>query len=127
MEAHTQYRKVKVKVNVWEESLINFFLNFLNLLNFMEQMQCNTVISSENRMLDLVLSNRNCSTEKAYNILVTEVNYHPAKITEMNVFYNFLKANFIGLYDCLCHVNWNFFDNIRDCDEGCEAFYQKTG
>lgn len=124
---------------ITDGTICNRILPLLNFLNFMELIQCNTVINSENRMLDLVLSNRNCSIVKAPNILVREVRHHPAlvclsrsvskseknKITEMNVFYNFRKANFFGLYNSLCHIKWDFLDNIRNCDEACEAFYQK--
>lgn len=112
---------------------------FLNFVNFMDITQHNYVYNSENKLLDLILSNTTCTVEHAQNILVREIPIHPAlvcfykyaskskknKHTEMNIFYNFRKANFIGLYDHLCEINWDFLDNMKDPEEACDAFYTK--
>lgn len=91
------------------------------------------------RLLDLALTNIDSKIEKAVDILINEDSHHPALTALLNVtlqcginkqktniiHYNFRKANYIDLYQCLAEVNWNFLNDFSDINLACEQFYDK--
>lgn len=112
-------------------------LSFMNILNLK---QYNSVRNQNNRLLDLVFSNINCSVEilRHSDPLVNEDGHHPAldinfeicATSETNKFpsnsnqrYNFRRANFPTLYNDLTTIDWSYLENYTDVNEAISAFY----
>ena len=112
---------------------INDLCQFLNL------QQINCVLNQQGRLLDLVFTNLpDLCVEREDLPLVQEDRYHPALCMRLRLSmesravtfdqgnclgYNFKRANFIQLYNQLCHVNWSSLDACRDVDGAVDRFY----
>jgi hypothetical protein len=96
------------------------------LLNFPDFNQHNSVHNTNDRLLDLVVSDKQCEDNKTFDILLGEDVYHSSlesgisftRICEENYSPNpklrtfkFRKANFLQLYGLLFHTNWFFIAN----------------
>lgn len=111
---------------------MNHFMNFLNIK------QINFIKNTQDRLLDLALTNIDGQTERAVDILTAEDDYHPALVINLCisfesknnrqknnlVFYNFKKANLVNLYLNFLNINWNFLDECNDVNTACEKFYK---
>lgn len=114
-------------------------VSFINILNMK---QLNETLNVNNRQLDLIISSINCSVVRESTPLVGEDSHHPALVVTThgpnvvrNNFpvnldcndapYNFKKADFVGLYNNLLEVDWEFLDNIKDVDLMCNLFYDQ--
>lgn len=111
----------------------------LNFLNFLNLKQCNFIQNINERFLDLILTNIECTVEKSQDVLIKEDNYHPELTALLNVtchsghnkqkitasHYNFRKANYIDLYQSFADVNWDFLNEFTDVDIACDEFYIK--
>lgn len=117
--------------------------NSITLYNFISisgMMQLNFIRNKDNRILDLALSNQECSVNKCEEPFVPEDNYHPALDISISFKcrpkkpkdtlssgctpqYNFLQANFLTLYDSLLHIDWTPLDSFSDPNEACDYFY----
>jgi hypothetical protein len=105
--------------------------NCLNhLINFFDLIQCNSIVNSSNKLLDLVLVNsqNKCLLSRAPKSYVKEDNHHPALDIEYqfpktflkslspvthNHEFHFRKSNFHLLYASLCEINWSFLSQYR--------------
>ncbi|KAK9693740.1 hypothetical protein QE152_g34006 [Popillia japonica] len=117
---------------------VSTFTCFLNVLNIK---QFNRIVNADNKLLDLILSNLNCSIAISRNNcpLVPEDSYHPA--LNINIEYtstnrpsrspnstklrvNFRKANFAALYEDLFHADWSFPKDFKDVDFAVNSVYK---
>ena len=111
-----------------------------NFVEFFDLAQLNYVLNSNNRLLDLVLSNLKCEVTYHSDPFVLEDSHHPAlsiyfnvNVKNQNNFtstscikkYNFKKANYPALYSELTDVDWSFLDNYTNVNTMCETFYEK--
>lgn len=111
----------------------------LNFQNFLNIEQFNSIVNSNNKLLDLVLSNRSCRVVEAPDILLEEDSHHPALLIYFNAqsngtsrdnkkyisyAYNFRKANFPLLYEMFSEVDWNLLYEFSDVHLACEKFYE---
>lgn len=110
-----------------------------NFMNFLDLTQHNFIRNCNNRTLDLVISNCNCSVDVCKDILVPVDSHHPALEISVNVNvdnnmslagnfagrYNFRKANFPGLYESILLTDWSMLQNFTDVDEACSALYSR--
>lgn len=118
----------------------NSVLSLLNFFNFLELEQHNFVYNHNNRLLDLVLSNKKCEVNRALDILITEDLHHPSIDVSVTVskqsknnnklkinieHYNFRRANLIGLYQNLAEIDWTFLRSFSDANIAFERFYTK--
>lgn len=109
-----------------------------NLCDLLSLNQFNSITNTENKILDLILSNIICTTERDPFPLVPEDPHHPTlnivlslKISKKEIFpvniaeprYNFRRANFPLLYDSILHADWSDLSNFLDVDEMCSSFY----
>ena len=99
------------------------FLCLTNFINFLNLNQSNSVPNVNNRYLDLVLHSNflDCSVNKAEEVMLPEDVHHPALVVSFlvkqekkfnnqridNVFYNFRRADFQGLYSHFLNGNWD--------------------
>lgn len=112
----------------------------LNFQNFLDLRQFNTVKNSNDRLLDLILCNRDCKVERAADVLTSEDLHHPALVTFYNIQnnqtrnkikhnsdfkFNFKKANFPLLYQTLFEADWEFLTHFNEVDAACDSFYRK--
>nr|CAI5849869.1 unnamed protein product [Callosobruchus analis] len=114
-------------------SIFNNFVQFTNLV------QSNNTSNFMERILDLVVSDMGVQTIRDTAPLVHEDLYHPSlsivcDISSVTVnfecnpssfYYNFRKANYIGLYNALTYLDWTFLDNTSDVNLMCDMFYEK--
>lgn len=124
--------------------LSNIFTDLTLLLNsfcnFYELKQYNNIVNANNRLLDLVLSNKSCNVAKSKDILLSEDPHHPAlsitiffkDFVKNNAFplnnnetFNFRKANFLDLYNHLNLFDWSYLSRFQDSNLACEDFYNK--
>lgn len=108
--------------------------------NVLQATQHNPINNTDNRLLDLVLSNTNAEfdIEKSIYPLVPEDSYHPALSINLsftsvprifhfqsarNLRYNFRKADYISLYQSLFNYDWTFLENIVDVNVAVDSFY----
>lgn len=97
------------------------------------------MLNTNNRLVDLVLTNIYCIVTHQIITVVEEDLHHPALLatqqclsTNNNNFpnnlipkhvpYNFRKANFGVLY-ILLKVDWDFQDDVLDVNDSCNLFY----
>lgn len=114
--------------------------SIMNLLAFLDMKQCNNISNSCDRLLDLVISNLDCSVTRDYVTLVPEDNYHPSlsiRLKEIgrkqDIFdtnavaktYNFKKANYYALYNDFLHTDWRFLESVTEVDAAVNSFYNK--
>nr|CAI5846036.1 unnamed protein product [Callosobruchus analis] len=99
----------------------------------------NTTSNFMGRILDLVVSDMGVQTIRDTAPLIHEDLYHPSlsivcDISSVTVnfecnpssfYYNFRKANYIGLYNALTYLDWTFLDNTSDVNLMCDMFYEK--
>lgn len=114
--------------------------NLQGFCDLLDLKQVNSVLNSDNRLLDLIFSTPSCNIEatREEEFFVLEDRYHPAlsitlKITAESrspVFasscdecYNFRKADFIALYEDLRQVDWSFLDGFTDVNIALHEFY----
>lgn len=112
----------------------------LNFQHFLGLSQFNNVKNNRNRLLDIVLCNKECVVERAADVLIKEDLHHPALTIFLNIrnkhenhkvrhnlcyTYNFRKANFPLLYQMLFEVDWDFLSECQDIDYACDKFYSK--
>lgn len=112
----------------------NTMQNFLNLLGLT---QFNNIVNNNGRLLDLVLSNRDCIVTKASELILPEDCHHPALSIETDISkpptnafsakssgdFNFKKANYFDLYDDLASMEWVFLDQHVDVNSAVADFY----
>lgn len=129
-----EYSDYLLNSRITDKTLL--LLNFLELLNLR---QFNNINNVNQKFLDLVLSNKDCTVDKAIDVLIQEDAYHPAIIISYNIqknsrrnkqstnqtFYNFRRADFYSLYGNLLEVNWDFLNTVSDVDTACNQFYTK--
>ena len=114
--------------------------NISNFQNFLELQQFNSINNVNNRLLDLVLANKECEVERAVDILLDEDTHHPSIVILYNIrtkqknnkiiikptnYYNFKKANFPLLYQNLFEIDWSFLSNINEVELATQQFYDK--
>nr|CAI5831217.1 unnamed protein product [Callosobruchus analis] len=113
-------------------SIFNNFVQFTNLV------QSNNTSNFMGRILDLVVSDMGVQTIRDTAPLIHEDLYHPSlsivcDISSVTVnfecnpssfYYNFRKANYIGLYNALTYLDWTFLDNTSDVNLMCDMFYE---
>ena len=120
-----------------KDSKTNSLLYFLNLTNYH---QYNYITNNYDRLLDLVLSDKQCVIVKASDVLLNEDAHHPSLEIETNCLklchgkylyngnfktYNFRKADFYQLYSLLLNTDWSFITSCTDVDIACFFFYSK--
>ena len=120
-------------VNDLKSSIVNNYLHFKDLH------QHNSILNTEGKLLDLVMSNFNLEVDHEGFPLVNEDILHPALsiiappfvVNKCNFSsntkskqYNFKKANFASLYNRLLLTNWNFLLTFADVNLACAAFYE---
>ena len=111
----------------------------MSFLNYFDLKQCNSILNSNNRLLDLVISNVTCGVEKAQDVLLKEDSHHPALsiIIHLSVndntknrksfannipTYNFHKADFYSSQ--IQSIDWSALKNTNDVNSACERFYE---
>ena len=110
-----------------------------NFMLFYNLKQCNNILNTNGRLLDLILINKDnqCCVFKSDEPLLKEDHHHPAlefdfkipkhyKIkfpTSFTHDYNFRKCNFIGLYEALSLVDWSSLANYSNIDDALSHFY----
>nr|CAI5868164.1 unnamed protein product [Callosobruchus analis] len=92
------------------------------------------------RILDLVISDTDAETTKDSSPLIRDDLYHPSLSIMWNInsnntssfesrssttYYNFRKANYIGLYNALSYIDWSILDGISDVNMLCDLFYER--
>ena len=108
-------------------------------MNFFDMKQCNHILNTNNRLLDLVFvtNHSQCYVSRAGESLVPEDKHHPAldidfkflrycpkNITSVNENeFNFKKSNFPLLYSLLYETNWSFLNDFVDVNEAVTKFY----
>ena len=114
------------------------YSELIDIFSFSELVQYNNIPNSNNKMLDLVLSNRNFINKVAHSIdpIVPEDSHHPAlevifepiqiktiKYKKMERF-NFHKANYVEINNILSNTSWaRKFDNY-DINSTVNIFYE---
>lgn len=113
--------------------VLKHFCSIMNLVNY------NFVKNLNNRLLDLILSNFTCDVAKDTHPLTKESVHHPALTIEFTLNnclldnfdyskgekrFDFRKADFIGLYNDLVNIEWNFLETIKDPNEACTILYE---
>nr|CAH7727822.1 unnamed protein product [Callosobruchus chinensis] len=98
--------------------------------------QYNNVRNTNDRLLDLILSNINCHVQRDSSPLVKEDRHHPSLTLEFSVaahtiynfrsnrdlkMFNFRKANFPLMYHLVSQISWN---NVIECTDVNEAVEQ---
>nr|CAH7725950.1 unnamed protein product [Callosobruchus chinensis] len=114
-----------------------------NFIDFTNLLQCNNILNSTNRLLDLVLATDDlkCEVTREFSpIISNEDLHHPSLNIQLNMqspetnslpcnlnyhTYNFKKAFFLGLYNALTYIDWSFLYEFNDINEMCSAFYHK--
>lgn len=111
-----------------------------NFLSYNDLNQCNGVVNSNGRLLDLVMCSEVVSVNRDDVPLLPEDAHHPALCFELNVkhgpvknfvpnrhakTYNFAKADFPSLYAAMMAVDWSFLDSFNDVNLASDAFYGK--
>jgi hypothetical protein len=111
---------------------LNNFLTLYNLNSY------NNVLNSNNRTLDLVLSDMDLLVNRDSCPLVLEDSHHPAldillsvyssnhnrhSVLSNNLLYNFKKADFYNLYLDLSTVDWIHLFSFTDVDNAVDYFY----
>lgn len=122
-----------------QDSKTQAVVGFMNILNLK---QVNNALNRNNRLLDLVITDTDCSVIRESIPLVAEDPHHPALVITVRgpyvtrdnfpvnldsnrASYNFRKADFIGLYNSLLTVDWEFLDSINDINEMCSLLYDQ--
>lgn len=103
--------------------------NFMDLLKLQ---QFNHITNTNNRLLDLVLSNSNCVVSRDVLPFVNEDPHHPSLLIEFDIYspasrraefalnkslskeFNFRKANYPLMYDKFLHADWSPILNERN-------------
>ena len=117
------------------DSISTHLNNFSHFYNFT---QFNNVPNKFNCTLDLVFANVNCNVTRSEHALVIEDDYHPSLDLSFEVIkkpfvnfstntdseqFNFMKANFLLLYQDLLSADWSFLYDIKDVNAACSSFY----
>ncbi|XP_063930365.1 uncharacterized protein LOC135142575 [Zophobas morio] len=117
--------------------LFNIFKHFLSLNSLT---QWNTILNHNARLLDLVVSTKDVITNisKEEFPLVREDLHHPClsinitvKLVESSYFrnnpnsfyFNFKKADLVGLYSSISTFEWSKIEEIKQVDTACNYFY----
>lgn len=118
-------------------SALQGFMNILDINQFNFVRNCN------DRILDLVLSQKSCAVVRCLETetLLSEDAQHPALnisfglkkpvVTKRRFSknfvneYDFKRADFPNLYASIQNCNWAFLDSINDIDTACEKFYDE--
>lgn len=116
-------------------TLINMFENFLSITDLL---QVNEIENGRNRILDVIVTNLQCSVEKIEGIVHEDLHHPPLSIElfipKKNVkqispskdpCYNFRRADFETLYLEFVNQDWTLLYNIKSVDEAFELFYTK--
>lgn len=114
--------------------LVSNFANSFNLAQYNQIFNCN------NRLLDLVLSNFNCTVTRSDVPFVTEDLHHPSleislpflcqRIQNFGVnrdspaAYNFRKADYHLLYTLILEADWSPVYSSLDVNDACAALYE---
>nr|CAI5826565.1 unnamed protein product [Callosobruchus analis] len=112
----------------------SLLINFLITVNLN---QYNSILNSDNRLLNLVSSDIPCNVSKSHAMLVEEDIRHPSlnictyfDFNHKNNFYdnragslNFRNANLPLLYEQLLLTDWSHLDTVNNPDEACSLFY----
>lgn len=128
-------------------NLYSFYLNghfdsiisaFQQFLEFCGCDQKNMVQNTHSHILDLVITNMNCTVKRSDLYLVPEDNHHPTlqidlvlpytKARELPAQaskYNFRRADLVSLYRSLSNTNWHFLEQFTDADAAVESFYNE--
>lgn len=112
------------------------------LVGFIEMfsmVQLNRVLNVNDRLLDLVLANFDCSVFKNDIPLVKEDVYHPSLAIELIITfekninfqissnlskeYNFRKADFLLLYNLIFNTDWTPVFNSANVNSACKELY----
>lgn len=111
---------------------LNNFCQFFNLEQF------NFIRNTNNRLLDLVLANFNCTVIEAPENIVTIDNHHPPlhiifnaalkplknKVKSNKTFYNFKKADLVSLYQTIAAYDWTFLHHCDNASSAFQVFYE---
>lgn len=110
-----------------------------NFSDFMNLKQYNIIPNNNNHILDLVLSDIECTVSRSDTPLVNEDCHHPALHISLSLdnhryrgfnvnsdckHYNFRKANFPALYHCISNINWDELYTLSNVDSACTQFYR---
>ena len=112
-----------------------------NFCSLFDLKQNNYITNVGNRILDLVLTVRNCVVEGAEDVIVNEDEHHPALYMKLSgVFdaqrsvhtcsralssYNFKLADIPSLYDYISQISWDSVLTESDVDASVNALYSK--
>ncbi|KAJ8949067.1 hypothetical protein NQ318_016969 [Aromia moschata] len=116
-----------------------FIVGDFNIPNFIN-MSINDKKISNITLLDSVISKISCEVFRDLNRLLKEDLYQPALRIELSVSENdyinfsnsdctktcnYKKADYVGLYNALIHVDWSFLSSYNDINLACTAFYEQ--
>lgn len=111
-----------------------------SLIEFFNLKQCNNVLNIRQRLLDLVLCNKNCVVERDNLPFTTENSDHPAlRISCTDLMprkqnfsfnlkarnYNFKRANFPALYYEITTTDWSYLLTISDVNAAVQMFNKR--
>lgn len=111
-----------------------------NMIAFTNMKQCNNILNNNDKLLDLVISNMDCSVNRDDVPLVNEDPYHPSLSIELYGLattrdsfssndskrtLNFKKANYYSLYNELLYTNWDFLSMSAEINTIVDSFYNK--
>ncbi|XP_063915039.1 uncharacterized protein LOC135131302 [Zophobas morio] len=128
---------------------VNDYQLFLDILSNIEETHNDRVIvlgdfnapnfcQKSNDSINLVFANVNCNVTRSEHALVIEDDYHPSLDLSFEVIkkpfvnfstntdseqFNFMKANFLLLYQDLLSADWSFLYDIKDVNAACSSFY----
>lgn len=112
--------------------------DFMELFHFQ---QLNSILNSNQRLLDLVISDMDCSVLAAAVPLLDEDSHHPAMVIYLPISpgfsasicpsasnpynWNFKKGNLNLLYQLLLGMNWDCLTNFNDVDNAVGYVYDE--
>lgn len=112
-----------------------------NFLEFSNLTQHNSILNSNQKMLDLIITSENmlCKVSQEIDSLVPEDAHHPSlcciisiksinhkKFNSKDQFrYNFKKTNLINLYEDISLVQWDDLYSLNDIEQACDVLYFK--
>ena len=111
--------------------------SLFNFIEFSGFHQVNGIRNSSDRLLDLVVTNANCSVSRSESSLVSEDPLHPTLSINIplsiktqrcatnpnNVRYNYKKADLNKLYAAIGAIDWSGLVECGDINKLCDAFY----
>ena len=113
----------------------------LDFLNFTGYLQCNSILNSNSRLLDLIITSPKVNMTLVHSMdpLVQEDAHHPSLLGECsiandttlpnfeaneNLSYNFRKGDFRALYTALQTVNWDPLLQMNDVNAASDYLYE---